>query len=671
MSQRSHTILHSISPPQTILFFVVIFILSVIFLSLFRFGFLLKHLTLAAGIPYTTLLESFIIGVRFDIVVLSYLLIPLFILSHIPFISLDRLKATRVIIETIFLVCLGIIFLLSLVDIEYFGEFGTRLSRWVWEYMDHTDMVWYSIWSSYPVITYLILWGAVTFVFALLVIKISGKIFHREQKEGIIRRFAYFLLCSAFLFLGARGRTQLLPIDWGVAYFSTYNFANQLALNGVYTLSKSWWEDNHEEKGVILKRYHFFPSSEALSSVQRLLFNPREKLSDPQHSLDRWYYPDSDSNNTKDYNVVVILLESWLARYVGALGGKPDVTPNFDSLAQKGILFEHFYATGTRTNRGLVSVLCSFPSQAGRTVMKRYSVNRPSASISEILKKRGYSNILVYGGDIQFDNMEGFLRGQGFEKFTKEEDFPAGARLGRWGAPDHLIFERANEEFVKFGDQPFLGVIVTVSNHEPYLLPSPEFKIFSEDVPQSNYLNTYYYADWALGQFFRQAEKQSYFKNTIFVMVADHGKYMETLPQLPADRFHIPCLIYAPYILGSSPRRISTVASQTDILPTILGILGKPEFHQSWGRDLLSLPPEDKGFAMMMDGSLVGWMEGPYLLVERVGVNCSFYDTYKDPLQKHDLFSEPTDLIKEIQTKERSFLQLSTEMIAGQRILTP
>jgi phosphoglycerol transferase MdoB-like AlkP superfamily enzyme len=671
MKQRLRNFLSAVSPSKTFLFFASIFLLSLVLLTVFRIGFLMNHHLLAKGIPLGTLAKSFLIGARFDMVVLSYLLIPLFLLSHIPFAGIDRSKAARMVVIILFLLFMGLFFFLSLIDIEYFGEFGTRLSRWVWEYMDHPDMVWYSMWSAYPVALYFLLLGAVTFVFSTFVIRISRRIFERKQMEGFIRQLVYFVLGAGMLFLGARGRTQVAPIDWGVAYFSPYGFANQLALNGVYTLGKSWWEDNREERGEILKRYHFYPSSEALSTVQRLLYNPREKLTDSLHSLERWYYPDPDSLKAKDYNVVIILLESWLARYVGALSGKPDATPNFDSLAQRGVLFEHFFATGTRTNRGIVSVLCSYPSQAGRSVMRRYSINHASTSIVEILKNRGYQNILVYGGDLQFDNMEGFLRGQGFEKLTRQEDFPSGSKLGKWGVPDHLTYERANEEFNKFSEKPFLGVIVTVSNHEPYLIPSDSFKVFGVDVSQSNYLNSFYYSDWALGQFFRQAEKQPYFKNTIFVLVADHGKFMETQTELPADRFHIACLIYAPYILGASPRRISTVASQTDLIPTILGILGKPSHHQSWGRDILSLSKDDKGFALMMDGPTVGWMEGYNFLVERIGVSCSLYDTSKDPRQKYNLSITYPDTLKAMQTKERSFLQLSTEMMAGQKILVP
>ncbi len=356
MNRRFRTILNSISPPRTVLFLVTVFVISAIFLTLFRFGFLLKHRSFTAGIPLFTLLHSFVIGVRFDVVVLSYIFIPLFILSHLPLISMDRFKPTRVIIQTVLLVCLSLIFFLSLVDIEYFGEFGTRLSHWALEYLDQPDMVWYAMWSGYPVTFYLLLWGAITFVLVFLVIKISKKIFVQKRREEIALRFIYFILILALLLLGARGRWQLAPIDWGLAYFSPHGFANQLALNGSYTLGKSYWEYYRQKRGESLDRFHFFPSEEALSSVQKLLKSPKEKFSDPFHSLARWYYPESESKQTKDYNVVIVLLESWLARFVGALGGKPDATPNFDSLAQKSILFENFFATGTRTNRGMVSV---------------------------------------------------------------------------------------------------------------------------------------------------------------------------------------------------------------------------------------------------------------------------------------------------------------------------
>lgn len=667
MNKRIHSITASLKPPSTVLFFGVIFLLGLIFLELLRLGFLYRHRNIAFGIPTLTIIKSFIIGARFDAVVLSYILIPLFLLSYLPFIGIHRLKMSRVIIEAILFFCFSLIFIVSFIDIEHFGEFGTRLSFWALEYLDQPAMVWYGIWSRYPVTFYILLWAFLTFIFVWTGIRFSKRIFKRKHKEKILNRIFYLVLVLALLFLGARGRWQLAPIDWGLAYFSPYGFANQLALNGVYTLGKSILDERKDVHGQLTAQFHFFPTSEALSNVQKILVTHQERLTDSLHSLDRWYYPNSEPKENKNYNVVIILLESWLARFVGVLGGKPDVTPNFDSLAEKGILFQNFFATGTRTNRGIPSILCSFPSSPIHSIMKRFAPNRPFTSFAEILKKQGYESIVVYGGDLQFDNMEGFLRSEGFDTFIGQKDFSSKASLGKWGVPDHIVFKRANQEFSKFGDRPFLGVIITLSNHEPFLLHSPDFEIFSNSVPYSDYLNTFHYSDWALGEFFREAEKEPYFKNTIFVLVADHGKLFESQSDMPLDRYRIACLIYAPSLVGFSPKKVTTIGSQTDLLPTILGLLNKPTLHQSWGRDLLSLPPEDGGFALLIDGKHVGWVEDSYFFVDRIGATSSLFDINQDPQQKNDLSAQFPDLVKKFQSKERSFLQLAIETTAKKK----
>ena len=670
MQKRFEKIIYLFAPPKTFLFFALLFFSGVIFLGLFRLGFLLRYHNLASGIPSSILFQSFIIGARFDMVVLSYLLIPFFILSSFPFLNTFRLKLTRNL--TLFLIFLGLsfLFLLSLVDLEYFSEFGTRLNHWALEYLDRPDFVFYSIWSSYPVIPYLILWAFICFIFIFFMLKLSRSFFKKSSNRFFLNEIFYFILALFLLFFSARGRLKLAPIDWGLAYFSKYDFANQLALNGIHTLGKTMLDEHKESSPDYLAEFHFSDDREALFNVQKLLLQKNERLEDSLNSIRRYIFIDSTENEHKYPNVVIIFLESWLAEYVGSLGGKLDLTPHFDSLAHRGILFENFFATGTRTNRGLLSILCSFPSQPGGTLMKKYNHNLPFISLSKILKQRGYETALVYGGDLQFDNMEGFFRQQGFDYFIGQEDFSKNEFTNKWGVPDDIVFSRAIEEFSRIGDNPFLGVIVTLSNHEPFTVPRNATKPYPPDYPNSEYLNAFHYSDWALGKFFRQAEKEAFFKNTIFVLVADHGRLLQSQSDLPLERFHIACLIYSPEILGKEPERIKTVASQTDLLPTILGLLGKPALHESWGRDLFKLSPEDKGFAMMVDGKRIGWVDPPYFLVDRIGATTSLYNYIDDPEQKKDISSEYPQITKELQKKERSFLQLSVQQSAKKGIKT-
>ncbi len=635
-------------------------------MGFFRMGFLLKYHTLASGIPSSILFQSFVIGARFDMVVLTYLLTPFFILSSFPLLGLFRLKWARKIILSLVFLFLSLLFFLSLVDLEYFSQYGTHLSEWALEYLDRPDVVIFSVWDNYPVVRYLILWALLCSLFIFLLLRVGRNLLKSKTSKPLINQAFYFVLALGLLFISGRGRVKLAPIDWGLAYFSKYDFANQLALNGAHTLAMTYLEESSEGSQGYLSEFQFFENNDALDRVQKLLLQRNEKLEDSLESIRRFnpfagseFSRDSPDRENKPPNVVIVFLESWLAEYVGSYGAKTDATPFFDSLAQKSILFDNFYASGTRTNRGLLSVLCAFPSQPGGTLMKKYNHNLPFISLSRILKERGYETVFVYGGDLLFDNMEGFFRQQGFEHFVGQEDFPSGDYISKWGVPDDIVFSRAVEKFASFKEKPFLGVILTLSNHEPFAVPKYMAKPFPSHLPYSNYLNAFYYSDWSLGKFFHQAEKGLFFDNTIFVLVADHGKALQSTSDFPLNRFHIAALIYSPKLSAKEPKRIKTIASQTDLVPTILGLLGEPAEHESWGRDILSLPPEDKGYAMMVDGRRIGWVEDPYFLVDRIGATTSLYNYVNDPEQKEDISSQYPEITKELQKKERSFLQLS------------
>lgn len=242
MPKKTENLINSIAPPSTFLFFALLFFFGVLFLGLFRLAFLLKYHSLAAGIPFSVLAQSFVIGARFDMVVLTYILTPFFILSAFPGLGLFQVRWARKIILFLVFSFLSILFFLSLVDLEYFAQFGSHLSEWSFEYLDRLDIVVYTIWANYPVLPYLVVWAFLCLVFIFLVLKVGRRLLRVRDIRPFLNQAFYFILGLGLLFLSGRGRVKLAPIDWGLAYFSKYDFANQLALNGIHTLGMAFLE---------------------------------------------------------------------------------------------------------------------------------------------------------------------------------------------------------------------------------------------------------------------------------------------------------------------------------------------------------------------------------------------------------------------------------------------
>jgi phosphoglycerol transferase MdoB-like AlkP superfamily enzyme len=554
-----------------------------------------------------------------------------------------------------------------LVDIEYYGFFGDHLGVWLWSYFDSFGPVLYSVFVLYPVFQYLIGWIVLTAIFIFIARKFN-RILKVRPQVNIINRIGYLVVVVIFLIISIRGGTSLAPIDWGMAYHSNNFFANELSLNGIYTLVRNIYEYNDDTGRHNPDKYHFFDDADALTKVQNVLLSPRDSLVEPDLSLKR--LSNFDNKTTASQNVVFIVLESWSAKYVGAYGGTPSATPFFDELAEKSLFFENFYASGLRTNRGLLSVLCSFPSLPGRTVMKLYGSAHPFMSITEVVEGRNYDSFFIYGGDLDFDNMGGFFRMKGYEHFIGINDFPYNDRLNKWGVPDHLALEKANEVFAATYPQPFVAVVVTLSNHEPFVLPDEKYKIFGSDVKYHDYLNTFYYSDCSLRYFFELASQEEYFNNTIFVLVSDHGKILGD-PNDLIGIFKIASLIYTPGRDDIKPRHITTVAGQVDLLPTVLHLLGEPVTHESWGRDILGLPDDDPGYAFVNRDDSYGWIADSLMLWEKVGAKSELFDISVNPIKYDDISPKHPQKAGAMKDKGRAMLQLEVDLVHSDKRIPP
>ncbi|MDH7500832.1 MAG: LTA synthase family protein, partial [candidate division NC10 bacterium] len=413
------------------------------------------------------------------------------------------------------------------------------------------------------------------------------------------------------------------------------------------------------------QRFRISHEESDLRMVRRLLDCDDLPPPSPRYPLRR-FSSESEGGNRK--NLVIFLLESWSAKDLGCLGGKAGVTPFFDGLAQKGLLFRNFFATGIRTPEALISVLYSFPNQPVRPIMGRSAIYQTHwRSLSQILSEAGYRTSFLYGRDLEFAHAREFLQFIRFDQVIDKRDFPSSAPPtgDSWaGYDDEELMHQADREFSRQGSHPFFAVISTMNTHPPFTIPKGFPRAFPPTSLSNKFLNSLHYSDYALGKFFKVAESKPYFQNTVFLLVADHARTREEV-SLSAQH-HIPLLIYAPGVVKPGVREV--VGSQVDLLPTVLGLLQLKASHASWGRNLLQVGEED-GFAVSVSGNEVRWRNGKYLLNDSLTDQSPFlFDIIKDPDCTTDLWEKKEKLGKGLQAQLRAYISLSQALLYQNRI---
>lgn len=304
-------------------------------------------------------------------------------------------------------------------------------------------------------------------------------------------------------------------------------------------------------------------------------------------------------------NVVLISMESFSAEFSGVFGNKQHLTPEFDKVAEQGMLFTQMYATGTRTVRGLEALSLSIPPTPGQAVVRRPQYKN-FTTLGSILSHAGYRSQFWYGGYGYFDNMNGFFSNNGYQVHDRldmsQYTIP---HETIWGVADEVLYQASLDEATRLSrkNKPFFLHIMTTSNHRPYTYPENRI-----DIPSgSGRDGAVKYADWALGDFLRKAEKQPWFKETIFVIVADHCASSAGKVEIPVEKYHIPMLIYSPSFI--KPQKIDTITSQIDVAPTILGLLNISYISEFMGRDVLQERSSDQGWGLVSTYQTLGFFD--------------------------------------------------------------
>lgn len=478
----------------------------------------------------------------------------------------------------------------------------------------------------------------------------------------------------AITVIGARGGFRGSPLRWGDAFFSHNTYANHMAQNGLFSLIDTL--RNRRSGKNALTWTKSMSQEQAFQAAREVMLLPGEKLEEPgTYPLLRRSQPSTLALKKRPKNVVVVMMESFSARFCGATGAGYGATPHFDELARQGILFDRAFSVSTHTAQGVFGTLCSFPNLPDfDDVMKQPLGMQRFCTLPSVLKESGLSTLFLYNGLFSWDNKEGFFRGNGVERFVGRYDYVNPVFVDPdWGVSDLDVFQRANEEFAALAQQkkPFLGLVLTLSNHAPFNLPKPAgLEWLSEGGDQNQRVNGVHYADWALGKFMEMARQSEWFGDTLFVFTGDHGFGIPPLiTEAGLLHQHVPILFFGPDIFEVRGEVRHQVISQLDITPTILGLLGWNETHQSFGRDVFSLPPEDKGHAYVKaSGSpTVGWIEGNEIVIAVPGkpLTLQTYDLAFPPSASADLAAERPQRLREMERHMRGFVVAGLTALQG------
>ncbi len=637
--------------------------------SLLRLALLVYNREQIGGATAAVLAEAFFNGLRFDLRLVVIACLPL--LLALP--SLRAMSA-RNLFRAWLTVFASITLFLGVIELDFYREFNQRLNGLVFQYLKEDPRTVLSmIWYGFPVVRYLLAWALASWLLAWLFRKVDLSTRARRDLPGlsapVSSRLIMFLVCGMLATVASRGTLrQGPPLRWGDAFTTDSTFANQLGLNGTLMLASAAKSLMSSHRDNIWKSD--LPADEALALVRKMLPTDSDTLvGEDQAAILRNYAP-PEKGVLPVRNVVVILMESFAGRHVGALGGQGNITPYFDKLAAEGLLFTRFFANGTHTHQGTFVTLACFPNLPSfEYLMQTPEGSNDFSGLPQLLGARKMDNLYVYNGDFAWDNQSGFFGRQGVANFIGRFDYKNPIVSDpTWGVSDQDMFDRAAEELAKRGaGKPFYAILQTLSNHTPYALPE---KLPIEPVTGQGALDPHLtamrYSDWALGQFFEKIRNAPYFKETLFVLVGDHGfGGGEQLTEMNLARFNVPLLLIAPGIQEKFGSTRDTVGTQLDVVPTIMGRLGGNVRHQCWGRDLLNLPDGDRGFGVIKpSGSdqTVAIISDNKIVVQSKSkaVKSYEYQLWTDPRAnelKHD------EQESELKRKLDAFIQVATQSL--------
>jgi len=499
-----------------------------------------------------------------DLATLSYILLPISLLLII--LSYKDISIIKRIIHILIITLIIISNFILIADIGLFAEWGSKINAKALSYLAYPKEAFAST-KSAPVFLLLCLFSIQT----ITEIYIYLKYIHIKNPISIDHwyiKIIFFLLLFAVIVLGIRGGFQIFPIDRSWSYFSEKPLLNQAAVNSTWNCLASLVE----KEEVVTNPYQYMSDSASQAIFDQL--TAVEKDSTPPIF------------NRAKPNIIIVLLEGISAEAVGILNHVTEATPRFSELAKEGLLFTNFYATGFRTEQALAAIVAGFPSQPKTTIIRKFGKFDKMPSLAKELAADSYHTSYYYGGNLKFANTATYLISSGFKKIIGEKDFKF-KRYTNWGCFDEELFDFTVNDMSK-NPQPFFSIVMTSTSHEPF--DKRVKKVFPGNTIVDDYLNVVHYTDESLFQFIEKAKKESWYKNTVFLIVSDHTHRLpKSRESFEVKRHWIPCLIYGPALNNQYKGKIiDKYVTHSDIPAILLSQLKLEHEKFKWSKNILN-----------------------------------------------------------------------------------
>lgn len=568
---------------QRILILVYGFIAWTLFFLVARALFLLYQFDLTAALSFKDILLIFVHGVRMDMSMAGYFSLLSGLLLTLTFFT--RGKRIWLFWLTYNAIVLFVVSFIIVLDFELYVHWGFRLDATPLMYMGKEAASSGDFWKSILLILY---WLVISGTALVLFIRFfKARILSLTPASWVAS--PVLLLITALLIIPIRGSLGVAPMNTGFVYFHPDNiYANHAAVNVVWNFGY------------------------AVQKMKRLKYSDNFFDNDRTETLFKEMFPAPDSTRLLlrkgKHNVLVIMLESYTSSFIEPLGGRPGIAPRFNALTKEGILFDNFYSSGDRTDKGIVSVLNGYPAQPVTSIIKDAKKTESLPYLNKIFKERGYATEFTYGYNINYANFNSYLIHANFDHVTHSMDFPQELNTSKWGVHDHYVFEKFFEETQKIS-QPFFKIMMTQSSHEPFDVPMET--VIKGDDEISMFLNSAYYTDKSLGEFIDKAKQQPWWENTLVVITADHGHPLPDNPGVSnAGRFKIP-MLWLGGALAVRDTVVHTLGEQTDIANTVLGQFGEYNDKFLFSHNMLATPDNpfvvfiyNNGFGLVKEGKI-------------------------------------------------------------------